>query len=368
MFKDGLKKKTILITMSKQKPKLLIAASGTGGHLFPALAVAQKLDDYDIQWLGVSDRLETTLVPECYPLLTIDIEGFQSGLSVKTLLIFAKLIKAIATVKSLLEKNKIDVIFTTGGYIAAPTIIAAKLAKIPIILHESNFIPGKVTKLAGNWCDTVAVGFEGTKQYLPKANTQWVSTPVRDQFLTPASLELEIPRNAPLIVVMGGSQGAVAVNQLVRQCAMNWLENGSFMVHLTGENDSDVGKLKHPNYLEMSFYENMAGLLQRATLVISRSGASALTELAITQTPSILIPYPYAAENHQFYNAKVFADAGAAYLYIQDQLTSELLNKTVLNLLDEPKKLQEMSEKAASLATKNSAEKIANLIRTISLS
>lgn len=351
--------------MSNQQPKLLIAASGTGGHLFPALGVAEKLNDYSIQWLGVPNRLETTLVPKCYPLHTINIEGFQTRLGLKTLLVSGKTIRAIAKVRLLLKQNKFDAVFTTGGYIAAPAIMAAKLEKIPVILHESNFIPGKVTKLLGRWCDTVAIGFEGTKKYLPKANTKWVSTPVRSQFLQPQPLELNIADDTPLIVIAGGSQGAVALNQLVRQCAENWLETGAVMVHLTGEKDPDVNSFKHPNYKEMPFYDNMAGLLQRANLAISRSGAGTLTELAVTQTPSILIPYPFAAEDHQFYNAKVFADANAAYLFRQEELTPELLNKTVSNLLNNPQLLQEMASKTESLAVKNSAEIVANILRNL---
>ena len=281
--------------MTTDQPKLLIAASGTGGHLFPALAVAQQLPEYEIEWLGVPNRLETTLVPSSYPLHTIDIEGFQTSLGLKTVFVMGKMLKAIAKTYRLVKKRKIDFIFTTGGYIAAPAIIAAKMAKIPVIIHESNYIPGKVTKLLGNWCNYVAIGFTGTQEYLPQAKTKWVSTPVREEFLSPQTLNLDIPEDVPLIVAMGGSQGAVALNQLVRQTAPCLLETGAYIVHLTGNNDPDVGQFHHPHYLEMPFCNQMGALLQRANLAISRSGAGALTELAITNTPSILIPYPFAA-------------------------------------------------------------------------
>ena len=144
--------------------------------------------------------------------------------------------------------------------------------------------------------------------------TSWLSTPVRNEFLEEQNLDLPIPSDVPLIVVMGGSQGAVEINKLVRQCALSWLEKDAYIFHITGKQDPQSDSFSHPHYINVPFYENMAGLLQRANLVISRSGASALTELAITQTPSILIPYPYAAENHQYYNAKVFEDAGSAYI------------------------------------------------------
>lgn len=348
--------------MSIKKSRLLIAASGTGGHLFPALAVAQQLPHYDIQWLGVPNRLENTLIPKSYPLNTIDIEGFQTKLGIKTLFLLGKMLSSIVSTYQLIKKEQIDVVFTTGGYIAAPAIMAAKMAKIPVIFHESNFLPGKVTKLLGKWCDLVAIGFEGTKKYLPSVNTNWITTPVRTDFLNPQPLDFNIPKEAPLIVVMGGSQGAVAINKLARQCAPQWVKMGAYIVHLTGNRDDDFGTFQHPNYIEMNFYDNMAGLLQRADLAISRSGASALTELAITNTPSILIPYPYAAEDHQFYNAQVFAVKGAGLLFRQEELTAETLNLQVIDLLNNPDKLKMMGQKSSDLASLDSAKILADLI------
>jgi len=343
--------------------RLLIAASGTGGHLFPALAIAEQLPDYEIEWLGVPDRLEQTLVPKQYQLHTIPIEGFQSRLSLKSLKILASQLRAVFTVRRLLQERQIDIILTTGGYIAAPTILAARLAKIPVIFHESNSIPGKVTRWLSPWCDTVALGFRETAPYLPKAKTVWMSTPVRQQFLTPQPLALPIPDGVFLIAVVGGSQGAVAMNQLVRQAAKIWLEQGVYIVHLTGDKDADANNLKHPRYFSLPFYDNMAGLLQRANLAISRSGSGSLTELAITQTPSVLIPYPFAAEDHQFYNAKVFADAGAAYLYRQEELTPESLGKIVLELIQSPEQLATMASNSANLVKADSARQLADLIR-----
>jgi UDP-N-acetylglucosamine--N-acetylmuramyl-(pentapeptide) pyrophosphoryl-undecaprenol N-acetylglucosamine transferase len=348
---------------SNQGKRLLIAASGTGGHLFPALAVAQKLPDYHIEWLGVPDRLETTLVPKSYPLHTICVSGFQKPLGFHTLITVKNLIKSFFQVYQLLKEKEIKVVFTTGGYISAPAILAAYFAKIPVILHESNCLPGKVTRLFSRFCNVVALGFKESAIYLPNVKTIWLPTPVRTEFLGGQSLDLPIPADVPLIVVMGGSQGAVTINKFVRELALNWIEKGAYIVHITGKQDPEKDSFSHPHYIILDFYENMAGLLQRANLVISRAGASALTELAVTQTPSILIPYPYAAENHQFYNAQVFLKAGAAQLYEQKNLTSEILNQKVLMLLDNPQMLTEMKNNIASLELKEGGENLANLIR-----
>lgn len=342
--------------------RLLIAASGTGGHLFPALALAQQLPDYEITWLGVPDRLETTLVPKEYPLQTIPVEGFQGRPSLKTVKIFWNLLRSVFIVRKLIKTNQINGVCTTGGYIAAPAIIAAKLSGIPVVFHESNFIPGKVTTWLGRWCHTVAIGFQGTAKYLPNCKTVWISTPVRQQFQQPQPLELDIPLEKSLVVIAGGSQGAVTVNEKVRSCVPAWVGAGAFIVHLTGKNDPAAEKFSHAHYVALPFFDNMAGLLQRADLAISRAGAGTLTELAVTRTPSILIPYPFAAENHQMFNAQVFEQAGAALVFEQKSLTVEALQQAGLDLLQSPDKLAKMAKSASTLATLDSAERLARIV------
>ncbi|TFI54249.1 undecaprenyldiphospho-muramoylpentapeptide beta-N-acetylglucosaminyltransferase [Mastigocladus laminosus UU774] len=346
--------------------KLLIAASGTGGHLFPAIALAQELPDYQIEWLGVPNRLETQLVPQQYRLNTISVEGFQKGFGISSLVTVSKLISSILKVRKILQNGQFQGVFTTGGYIAGPAVIAARSLGIPVVLHESNAYPGKVTRFFGPWCNAVAIGFEVAAKYLPRAKTIYTSTPVRAEFLKPgiaASLDLDIPENVPVIVVFGGSQGAIAINKLVRECATAWFDAGAWVVHLTGDKDPEAESLKHPQYISLPFYNNMAALLQRANLAISRSGAGSLTELAVCGTPAILIPYPFAAEDHQTYNAKVFTSVGAALMFQQTELTLEKLQTEVLHLLHSPQQLQQMGEKAKTIAPADSAEKLAQLVR-----
>lgn len=348
--------------------KLLIAASGTGGHLFPAIATAAALPDYQIEWLGVPDRLERQLVPQQYPMHTIAVEGFQQKFSFKTLKIALGLGLSILKVRKLLRRGQFDAVFTTGGYIAAPAVVAARSLGLPVVLHESNALPGKVTRFLSRWCNVVALGFGEAAAYLPQVRTLPVGTPVRPQFLSPTAATLpglEMPSDVPLIVVVGGSQGAVAVNRIVRQAAPAWLDAGIWIVHLTGENDPDAQSLSHPHYLALPFYSEMAALLRRSTLAISRSGAGTLTELAVTHTPSILIPYPFAAEDHQTYNARVFAQAGAALLYPQSDLTPDLLSSKVLHLLQSPDALQKMAEAAGNLAVLDSGDRMAAVIRQL---
>ena len=346
--------------------KLLIAASGTGGHLFPAIATAEHLSG-PIEWLGVPDRLETELVPECYPLHTVCMGGVQGKLGLGTLKTFVQFIRATLITRRLLQEGNFKGVFTTGGYIAAPSIVAARSLGLPTVLHESNAMPGKVTRWLSRWCSVVAIGFKETRQYLPKqAKTQWVGTPVRSQFLEDKNASLTdfvIPDGVPLVVVIGGSQGAVAVNQLVRAAAPVWLEAGAWIVHQTGTNDPDTDGLKHPHYIHQPFFQNVAALFKRATLVISRAGAGTLTELAMTKTPSILIPYPFAADDHQAYNAEAFGVVGASQVYRQSDLNGDILQDRVLTLLQAPKELARMRAAAETLAVNNSAVQMAELLQ-----
>lgn len=352
--------------MATTPVRLLIAASGTGGHLFPAIATAAALDParYAVEWLGVPDRLETELVPKTYPLHTVRMGGLQGRPGLGTLKSLGRFGRATLQVRRLLQQGQFQGVFTTGGYIAAPAIIAARSLGLPAVLHESNALPGKVTRWLSPWCTAVALGFDAASSYLPKARSIVVGTPVRSQFLSPAAdlSDLAIPDGVPLISVVGGSQGAVAINQLVRQAALPWLESGAWIFHQTGSNDPEANSFNHPHYIQRPFCDQMAALMQRTDLAIGRAGAGTLTELAITSTPAVLIPYPFAAEDHQSFNAAVFAAAGAALVMRQSDLTAEVLQTKVMSLLEDPERLAQMAEAAASLANRDSAAQLAELV------
>jgi UDP-N-acetylglucosamine--N-acetylmuramyl-(pentapeptide) pyrophosphoryl-undecaprenol N-acetylglucosamine transferase len=348
--------------VSKEAIKLLIAASGTGGHVFPALAVAQKLPGYQIEWLGVPDRLESKLVPKEYPLHIIKVGGFQGKFGIGTFKTIAGLVKSIFNVRQLLKQGKFDAVFSTGGYISAPAILAGYSLGLPVFLHESNALPGKVTRWLSPFCTKVAVGFVATSKYIPRAKTIYLGTPCRQEFLSPQPLDLPIPEDSPTIVVVGGSQGAVALNQMIVECVNLWLNAGATIVHIVGGSNAPKEKLEDPRYIVLPFYDNMAGLFQRADLAISRAGAATLNELMITRTPSILIPYPYAAEDHQYYNASVLAAADGALLFRQEKLTSQFLAVEVLNLLQNPQRLKMMASNTSALGVINSADLLADLI------
>ena len=314
--------------------RLLIAASGTGGHVFPALAVALALPaDLQLQWLGVPNRLETELVPADIPLHTVNAGGLQ-GRGLQKLLNLLRLLGASWSVRQLIRREGIRVVFSTGGYIAAPAILAARWCGVPVVLHESNGVPGRVTRLLGKLCSRVAVGLPQAAERLPGCQPRVTGTPVRREFLEPAPLPAWMPAGSgPLLVVMGGSQGAVGLNRMVRPLLPQLLAAGCRVVHLSGSNDPDSGQLQHPAYAERPFSNEVPGLLQHADLVISRAGAGSLSELAVCGSPTILVPFPQAADKHQDANAGAAAALGAAVIVWQHPPEHPALGQAIWRLL-----------------------------------
>ncbi|MEM6445927.1 MAG: undecaprenyldiphospho-muramoylpentapeptide beta-N-acetylglucosaminyltransferase [Cyanobacteria bacterium P01_D01_bin.123] len=351
---------------SHLKPRLLVAASGTGGHIFPAIAVTESLPDWDIEWLGVPDRLEVELVSDLFPLHTVTMGGFQGRPGLGWLKVMGQFASAIIRVRQLLHSGQFDGVLTMGGYIAAPAILAARSLGLPVLLHESNAIPGKVTKWLAPLCTVVAVGIEDAAQRLNATRIETVGNPVRQSFEQPQPLELDLPAGVPLIVVMGGSQGARGLNRLVLEAAPAWLEMGAYVVHLTGQTDAaEVAKRapQHPHYLHFPFRSDVAALLQRATFAVSRAGAMSLAELAVTTTPAILIPYPYAAEDHQYANAIALERIHAAVVRREAEISAEQLSALGLEWLHHPDRLQAMRHQLGTLAASQASANMAALVR-----
>ena len=321
-------------------PRLLIAASGTGGHLFPALAVAEALPaepgagGWQVHWLGVPDRLERQLVPSRYPLHTVRAGGLQ-GRGLRKLVNLLRLLVAIRSVRRLIRRERVDVVFSSGGYIAAPAILAARWCGVPVVLHESNAIPGRVTRLLGRFCSRVALGLPQAAERLRGCQPLVTGTPVRRSFLEPAALPDWVPQGpGPLLLVMGGSQGAVGLNRMLRPLLPQLSAAGVRVVHLTGSNDPDAGRGPQlSGVVERPFCEEMAGLLQHADLAVSRSGAGALSELAVCGTPAVLVPYPSAADHHQDANAAAAASLVAAVIVEQHAPDNPVLGRTLWRLL-----------------------------------
>ncbi len=316
--------------MSKNRNNLLIAASGTGGHIFPALAVSKKVQkDWNIHWLGVEKRLDAKFVPKNYNFLTLKLETPKKNIFI--FIQYLKILFSTFTIIKILKDKKINLVFTTGGYISAPSILAAKLLKIPVIMHESNLIPGMVTKYFGFLCKFVLIGFKDTNSYLKNCKTIFTGTPLREEFYETNPLPEWVPRGkGPLLIVMGGSQGAKDINKIFYE-ALNFLIKQKFrIVHIVGDNNLNNSlRKKSNNYVQKKFTNQIASLMQNCDLVISRSGAGTINELIQTGKPSILIPYPNSKNNHQEKNAMILSSIGGAILINQNKISKEYFEQTL---------------------------------------
>ena len=311
--------------MKRKINNLLVAASGTGGHIFPALTIVDDLEiDRDIFWIGVKNRCEINLVPKKYNLLILNIDS-PRGKNLLLMINYFKILISTFAVLKIIFKRKIKLVFTTGGYISAPSILAAKLLNIPVLIHESNLVPGLVTKLFGRYCDFVLTGFEATNSYLKGCNTIFTGTPLRKEFYLFNEIPSWVPEgDGPLILVMGGSQGARGINEAIYNLFDFFIDNNFRLIHIHGNFETFKFKnKKNKNYLPLEFTNQIAALMQNCDLVISRSGSGSINEIIMTQKPSILIPYPDAKNNHQEKNAIILSSIGSSIL-IKENVNLEI--------------------------------------------
>ncbi|MGC8830260.1 MAG: undecaprenyldiphospho-muramoylpentapeptide beta-N-acetylglucosaminyltransferase [Verrucomicrobiia bacterium] len=359
--------------MTKLHPHIAIACGGTGGHIFPGLAVADRL---------AQSGCDVTVIISNKPVDKLACEDI-TGVSVIELPAVAKrqgnlkefisaLWKSIQLCRAYFKSKKPNAIFATGGFVSAAPVIVGKLMGAKIFIHESNTIPGKANRLFSFVADEVFVGFKCSAQFFPKKKVRVTGTPVRPEFLnidrTLCCRSLGLDEKRPTLLVAGGSQGAHPINELFIN-SMSLLKqklSGWQIIHITGREDYEsVNKAYQENGLNArvySFYRRMDELLGAATVVVSRAGASFLAELSAARVPPLLIPYPYAADNHQFYNSLVFVKAGAGRMLEQKNATPELLVGMILQLSQESHIRAQNIETLARLNSINAAETIANLI------
>jgi len=322
--------------MDKKIKNLLVAASGTGGHIFPALTVVENLDrSWKINWLGIKNRCEINLVPKEYNLSILNIDsprGNNLFLIIKYLQVFFSTLPVIR----IMIRRKIKLVFATGGYISVPSIIAAKLLNIPIIIHESNLVPGLATKYFGRYCNNVLIGFQETASYLEGCNIVFTGTPLRNQFYIKQEIPSWVPvGKQPLIIIMGGSQGAQVINEVIYNL-LDFLNDKNFrMVHILGDTfDLKFSNKKNKNYIPINFTNEIAALMQNCDLVISRAGSGAINEIIKTKSPSILIPYPNAKNNHQEKNALVLSSIGGSIMIEQNKNLEINLKRNLQRIFD----------------------------------
>ena len=343
--------------------KLLVMAGGTGGHVFPAIAVARELQQqgWEICWLGTKDRMEADLVPKHgIPIEFIQISGLK-GKGVGALLKapFA-ILRAVMQACKIIKKFKPDAVLGMGGYVSGPGGIAAKLCGVPVILHEQNAVAG----LTNVWLSKIA---RRVLQAFPNAfpNAEVVGNPVRqDLFEIEAPEQRFAERSYPInILVMGGSQGAQVINQTVPEVA-KVLGNQVFISHQVGKGKlAGVEEIYHAtgNGVASEFIDDMKAAYEWADLVICRSGALTVCEIAAAGLPAVFVPFQHK-DKQQFLNAEYLVETGAAYVIEQPEFTPEKLLAVLEPLIADRTKLTEMAIKARVKATPAAAKRVAEVI------
>ena len=339
--------------------RLVLSGGGTGGHVFPAIALAKKcLDENgEVFYLGGEKSLEEKITGKedisFYSLPVkplprkINFELFSSGFSN---------FKAVLKARKILKEIEPDIVVGTGGYVSGATILAARLLDIKTLIHEQNSIPGLTNKISAKFVDKIAVSYEQTERYFNKKDKVILTgNPVRKEILTTCSKgameKFSFPENNNVLLIMGGSQGAASINELMLEIYDDLIEVDNLnIIHITGEKDYknikrkvDTFDLSDEKIIISSFMDDIENALAVANLVISRAGAVSIAEITALGLPSILIPYPYATNNHQEKNARVLEESGAAIIYKDDEFNSEHIFNKIKELLNDRNKLDKMS-------------------------
>lgn len=353
-----------------------IAAGGTGGHLFPGLAVGEVLLARGHQVMLIVSEKEIDAVATQgrteFRVEQVPGVGLQSKSPTALFRFWRQFSAANARCKELFREFQPRAVLGMGGFTSAPPIMQGHSRKVPTFIHDSNAIPGKANKVINaRYCTAVLLGFEDCAKYFPKSKCIVTGTPIRrsltqriDRAEALATFGLAPERKT--LLVMGGSQGARGLNAAVSKALAAMHDDKLQVIHLAGQQDEGMlrdayAKAGVPAHVA-AFFHQMERAYSAADFAIARSGAASLTELSCFALPSILIPYPFAAEDHQTLNARIFERSGAAVLMPEREATVEVLSQKIRSFLDEAGRLPEMSQRSAALAPRDAAERVAEVI------
>lgn len=364
--------------------RVVLSGGGTGGHIYPALAVAAQCateyPDSEFLYIGGKRGLESTLVPKTnIPFESIDITGFRRKLSLDNVKTIIRFLRGVRTSKKLLREFKPDVVIGTGGYVCGPVVYAAAKLGIPSIIHEQNAVPGLTNRFLSKYVSTVAVSFQGSGVMFPAAmKTLYTGNPrattVFEADKNKGYETLGLPMSSSVVLVVGGSRGAKAINEAMIEMAplLNKLDYVRF-VYVTGEAyyDSTVAAIKSkvgdlPEHLQvLPYIHNMPEVLACTSLIVNRAGASFLAEITSLGIPSILIPSPNVTNNHQEKNARTLEKAGAAKVILESSLTGSTLFHSIEQVMNDMTLHASMSASSRKLGKPESAHLIVEEMRRL---
>ncbi|MDE6577447.1 MAG: undecaprenyldiphospho-muramoylpentapeptide beta-N-acetylglucosaminyltransferase [Muribaculaceae bacterium] len=352
--------------------RVVVSGGGTGGHIFPALSIADELRDRmgaEILFVGAENRMEMTRVPEAgYKIIGLPVAGFFRKKIWKNFGVLIKLFKSMRLSRKIIREFKPDIAIGVGGYASGPTLKAAQKAGIPTLLQEQNSFAGVTNKLLAKKADKICVAYEGMERFFPADKIVMTGNPIRKALLTTKLTKEEARKSfgldseRPTLLVVGGSLGALTVNESLEKSISRFAEQGIQVIWQTGKNFGNRGieaarGLK--GIVVTPFISDMAAAYKSADVVISRAGAGSISELQVLGKPSILVPSPNVAEDHQTFNARALSDHGAAIL-VKDSEAREKLADTAISLMQNPSQRSDMEKAILKMALPDSAIKIAD--------
>ncbi|MEB3801952.1 undecaprenyldiphospho-muramoylpentapeptide beta-N-acetylglucosaminyltransferase [Flavobacterium columnare] len=367
----------------KQKPKFIISGGGTGGHIYPAIAIANEIKsrypEADILFVGASDKMEMQKVPQAgYPIKGLWIAGIQRKITLQNVLFPFKLASSLIKSFGIIKDFKPDVVIGTGGFASGAVLKVASILGIPTVIQEQNSYPGITNKLLGKKAKKICVAYENLERFFPKENIILTGNPVRQDLISvnnkkeEALASLKLDPSKKTLLILGGSLGARRINQLIQK-EMDWLLGQNLQIIW------QCGKLYFEEYKHfsakkgvqvLSFIDRMDLVYAAADIVISRSGASSVSELCLVGNPVIFIPSSNVAEDHQTKNAKAIVDKEGAILLKESELDNQF-EVVFKSLFYDPEKQEKLSKNIKALAlpnaTKQIVDEIITLVSTISI-
>ena len=355
--------------------KVMVVAGGTGGHIYPAIAIINKIKekekDAEFLYVGTTDRMEKDIIPK----LDIPFEGIpMSGLNRKNLFsnfsVFHKFMAAVRKSKKLINRFQPDIVVGAGGYITAPVLYAAHKMHIPTLIHEQNSIPGLSNKFIGNFSDCICVSLPNSLELFPKDKVVYTGNPRSEEIIGAEPLsreEIGFSKDKKLVIVVMGSLGSTTMTEKIKELIPSFNNKDYQVLIITGKAYYDEYK-EIPiseNVHIVPFMENLINLMKDSDLMVSRAGASTIAEITAIGLPAILVPSPYVTNNHQYKNAKELEDHGACVIVTEEEFSSKTIIKEIENLFDHKELYEEMSKHSRELGIDDSATRIYEEIKKL---
>lgn len=362
--------------------RIIVSGGGTGGHIYPAITLIQAIqkihEHVEVLYVGTAAGLEGDIVPKAgLPFRTVEIKGFERKLSLNNVKIAVEAISSVWTAHRMIKEFHPDVVVGTGGYVCGPVLLAASLQGIPTLIQEQNVFAGITNRILGRFVDKVALGYDEARTYFPLGKVVFTGNPIRSAFMTvgreESLREFGLNSGRMTILVSGGSRGARSINKAMLGVHRHFRGSDQVQIlHVTGKQEyrsvienlakDGINEQTAGNIMVRPYLYDMPKALASADLAIFRSGAVGLAELTAKGIPAILVPYPYAAEDHQTYNALAMQSKGAAMVINDRDLTAKRLVDAVETILGDRVKLQTMAAASLSMGRPEAADQIAALI------